>query len=335
MEQFKKGGLMDGASSESDGAEGASSGMKPGAGGKPQHYGEGGKYDSGNSGEFRKSNSITDAVNSESEQSLTNNPKKIRLSIDTPEAQQLYDDIKAKRYHDPAELENHPAVNALEKKSAEADKKYGDTSKIQTPERQAQRAQWKKEFLSAGAARKDGDRFVFDGEIRREHKMVVVIGLPASGKSTQIARPDSERLGAFIFDSDEIKQLIPEFIESGGAAANAVHNESKDILKSAKSQFLSGGKRNGENLIVPVIGDDVSDLRGKWITPFEEAGYDVEVKYQDADLKESLNRVIARALDSGRIIKKDVVFNYGDKLRAVFEEIKKMKGKGGKPYVRA
>ena len=67
MEKFKKSkSIMDGASSEGAGSEGESSGMKPGAGGKPQHYGKDGKYGSGASpGGFRKSNSITDAANSE------------------------------------------------------------------------------------------------------------------------------------------------------------------------------------------------------------------------------------------------------------------------------
>lgn len=49
----------------------------------------------------------------------------------------------------------------------------------------------------------------------------------------------------------------------------------------------------------------------KYITDLENAGYDVEVKYVDGDPQVSCNRVVSRAVETGRIIKSDVVFDYG------------------------
>ena len=178
------------------------------------------------------------------------------------------------------------------------------------------------------------------GTVRREHKAVIAIGLPAAGKSSRIANPESARLGAFVFDSDEIKTRIPEFQETGGGAADAVHRESQQVLASALAHFLKGGDRNGDNLVIPVIGDNLGStdtgrgLIGKWIAPLEAAGYDVGIQFQDADPKASMNRCVARALDTGRIIPSDKLFGYGDKPRAVFEQLKTMTNAKGKPYVR-
>ena len=262
---------------------------------------------------------------------LTNSISKGKLVIDSSAARELHSRIAREDYLSLDELKNHPVVKEMDRLAEYYKGKYGDTSLI---DRKAQRDEWEQDFLSIGSAVKGPDgKYTFGGKIRKEHKLVIAIGLPASGKSTMIANPTSEELGAFIFDSDEIKKLIPEYQETNGGASGVVHNESKMILVAAKHQFLSGA-RNGENLVIPVIGDDVESLQKKWIKPFEDAGYDVEVKYQDADPIESANRVVKRAIEEGRIIPSDKVLAYGDKPRGAYETLKTMKNKGGKPYVR-
>ncbi len=259
--------------------------------------------------------------------------KSTALIIDNPEAQELYTNIANGKHYSIEELKNHPVVMQLDKMSDDAFQKYGDTSQINTKERQRQRALWEQQFLGRGSQRSDG-------QVKREYKAVIVIGLPASGKSTRVVNPVSEQIGGFIFDNDEIKELIPEFKATNGTAANSVHNESKAIQQSAFSRFKKSGERNGDNLVIPIIGDKLGDFAsgkgvlGKWIKPLEDAGYDVEVKFQDANPTESANRAVKRALDTGRIIKSDIVLGYGDKPRGVFEQISKMTSKKGRPYVR-
>jgi hypothetical protein len=325
VEKFKKGSsIMDGASSEWD---------------ESKHPRDSdGKFASGAGqpgGGFEKSKSITDSSSSESD-GLTKSPKNGKLVINSPEAVELYDRIKSGNYLSYEELLNNPVVKQMDKLSAQYDAKYGSTIDKNTPERKKSREEWKREFLKAGSfTGKDASgKDIFNGSVKRGYKMVIAIGLPASGKSTGIANPDSRETGAFVFDSDEVKKLIPEYKETNGGAANSVHKESKDILAKARDEFLTGG-RKGDNLVVPVIGENLNDLRVKWIMPFEAAGYDVEVRYQDADPIESANRVISRAIATGRIIPSRVVLNYKDKPRGVYEELKKLKGKGGKPYVRS
>lgn len=323
---------------------------KIGGGGKKQAYDtETGYYGSGSNGEKGSDGASGDAKSKqgktvEGEKSET--PKKKRLCVDTPEATELYEAIERGEYRNAEQLRRHSTVRELDEMAHAYTAQYGDTSKIQTPERQKQRKTWEREFLSQGAMQQTGTdadgRPVYEptGTVRREHRAVIVIGLPAAGKSSRIANPESARLGAFVFDSDEIKTRIPEYQETGGGAADAVHEESKRVLASALSHFLEGGDRNGDNLVVPVIGDKLGNaetgrgLMGKWIAPLEAAGYDVEIQFQDADPKASMNRCVARALDTGRIIPSDVLFGYGDKPRAVYGQLKTMTNGKGKPFVR-
>lgn len=122
-------------------------------------------------------------------------------------------------------------------------------------------------------------------------------------------------------------------MESKRKAAGAVHKESGDITKSALEEFLSG-KRNGENLIIPKIGDDFDDLKTKLIDKLEAAGYDVEIKFNDADPNRAANNMIKRAIKTGRMIPLDVIKGYGDKPRAVFKKFKGLKNAKGQPFVR-
>lgn len=313
---------------------------KIGAGNKPQNYDE-------KTGEYADTDFFTGEVkNTESHEDFFKEPEKPKLAIEGEQAEKLYNDISNGKLYDTEQLREHPVVKELDNLAEEYNKKYGVTADIKTPEREKMRKQWEEDFLSAGSMTQVGKdekgRPVYEpkGKIRKEHKAVVVIGLPAAGKSTAVANPVSEQNGAFIFDSDEIKGYIPEFKESNGGAANAVHKESKQILKSAFSKFLDGGERNGENLVIPIIGDDIGNrengkgVLGKWVEPLEKSGYDVEIKFKDADPKESMNRVFMRAIKTGRVIPSKVVLDYGDKPRGVFEEFKKLKNGKGEPYVR-
>lgn len=246
-----------------------------------------------------------------------------KLVIDTPEAREMYENIKAGKYYTAEEMANSPVMKQLDAESDRWKNKYPELEKDMSPERVAMREQIKNDFLAMGSAVKGEDgEYSFTGEVKRGFEAEVVIGLPASGKSTTIANPDSETKKAFVFDSDIIKESIPEFKESKGAAANAVHNESKKILKDAFNQFKTGGARNGDNLIVPVIGDDYGSLVKKWIDPLQKSGYKVKVKYKDTDPVRSLNRNIGRAISSGRIIPSDVALKYGNKPAGVYEECK-------------
>lgn len=260
--------------------------------------------------------------------------EKVGLTVQTKEAQQFYNDVSSGKLKSIEELKNDPVVQQLDSISQECTKALGgETILDESPERQQLREEIKTEFLNNGSARLDEDgNYVYDGEIKKEHKACVVIGLPAVGKST-LVDPMSQEQGMFILDNDMVKEMIPEFAATGGAAADAVHRESGIVQKNALNEFLNGN-RNGDNLAIPIIGDDHQKVMDKYITVLENTGYDVEVKYVGGDPQVSCNRVVSRAVETGRIIKSNVVLDYKTKPAESYEWFKNQKGKNGKPYVR-
>ena len=134
-----------------------------------------------------------------------------------------------------------------------------------------------------------------------------------------------------IKDCDVIKEMIPEFIESHGAAADAVHFESMLIMDMAREELVNG-KMKGTNLILPLVADDFKTLMSNYIKPFEEAGYNVRARFLTCEMNASMSRNIARELETGRIINSSVVFSFGEKPEEVYKMLAPMINSKGFPY---
>lgn len=251
--------------------------------------------------------------------------KKVNLKVQTKDAQEVYNNIQAGKEYTIDELRDNETVKYMDELSDKITKAIGGfTYKDNSPERIALRENVKKDFMNLGAARKTEDgEYVFDAPVKKEFKAIIYTGLPAAGKSTKV-NPLSEENGMFVFDNDVIKGMLPEFAATNGAAANAVHKESKNIQDGLFDEFLEGGSRTGDNIAIPIIGDDAKSIKQKYIDKLEKAGYDVEVRYRTADPQTSANRVVARAIHTGRIIQSSVVLEYGDGPKKAFEELKTM-----------
>ena len=275
-------------------------------------------------------------------------PSPDHLCIDTDEAREVYTRIINGDYFEVEELKNHNIVKQLDAISEYYRNKYGDTSKINTPERQELRKKIIKDFLAIGSAQPMAEqsrqpaehlggqlmkrvKYSFTGPFKKEFKLELVLGLPAVGKSTYVVNPHSDKLDAFILDCDVIKELLPEYQESFGGAADAVHFESFAIRDKAMKEFLEG-ELKGRNIILPRVTTDFDGLMEKYIKPFEHAGYDVRAVYVDIPEKISVNRNVKRQLDSGRVFRSDVAFSFGEKPREVYERLKDMINSKGKPY---
>ena len=259
------------------------------------------------------------------------------LMIDTEEARALYERIKAEDYPTMEELLADPVVAQLDALSEYYYDLYGNTAEIDTPEREQMREDLKDWFLSQGSARTesvDADgkhHYVYDGPLNRDYQMILALGLPASGKSTFIADPESEAMGAFIMDVDMIKARIPEYVESHGAAANSIHYEGMDIFERAIYEFLNGDMK-GVNIILPIVGGDLDEMLRDFVEPFEEAGYNVKAKFRPAKANEAAARVVMRELSGGQLISSNVAFNFGDGPENVYNELKDMTNAWGEPY---
>ena len=239
--------------------------------------------------------------------------------LNDPESIEVAEHIERGNLYDLETLYNLPVFKRIEEKISEYDSKYGKTSKITDAERIKNRDKWIEDFLNGANG---AETMPPNGApLKRESKATIVVGLPAAGKSTTIANPLSEEQGAFILDSDEMKKLIPEYKETNGGAANAVHDESKDLMRRALKEFTEGS-RKGTNLVIPIIGDKIKSINGNYIHALHNAGYDVEIAYKYADTKTSANRVVARAIKTGRFIPREVVKRYNDNaIRNAYEEI--------------
>jgi hypothetical protein len=259
------------------------------------------------------------------------------LMIQTDEARALYERIVAQDYPTMEELKANPVVAQLDALSDYYRAKYGNTAEINTPEREQLRQEKKEEFLKHGSARTESidengnHRYVYDGELRKEYQFELVLGLPASGKSTRIVDPDSEAMGAFILDPDMIKEQLPEYIESHGAAADAIHFEGMKIFDDCIDVFLNGDMK-GTNAILPIVSSDLEELMTKYIKPFEAAGYNVKVKFREAEPNEAAARVVMRELRGGQLIRSAIAFSYGPGVKDVYDELKVMINAKGEPY---
>ncbi|MBR5913673.1 MAG: ATP-binding protein [Selenomonadaceae bacterium] len=268
---------------------------------------------------------------------LTWQPSPQNLAIKTDEARKLYDKIRSGCYPTMEELKNSPVVAQLDALSKYYFTVYGNTADINTPERQELREKVLQEFLSIGSARKISDSsakkasYVFDGPLKKDYKMTLVLGLPAVGKSTVYTNPHSAETGAFILDCDVVKTLLPEYKESYGGASDAVHFESFNIMDKAMESFLSG-EMKGTNIILPIVATNLDELMSKYIKPFEAAGYDVQAVFIDAPENVSFARNIARQLDSGRVFRSAVAASFGQKPRELYDQLKDLKNSKGKNY---
>jgi len=258
--------------------------------------------------------------------------------IDTDEARALYQQILAGDYPTMEELLENPVVHQLDALAAYYKALYGNTAEIDTPEREQLRQDLKDWFLSRGSARTervDDDgrhHYVYDGPLSRDFEMELVLGLPASGKSTRVADPDSEAMDAFILDVDMIKERLPEYVETHGAGADAVHFEGMAIFQQAIDAFLTGDMK-GVNIVLPIVGGDLEEMLQQFVLPFEAAGYTVKVKFCEAKENEAAARVVMRELSGGQLINSAVAFNFGEGPENVYNALKEMTSANGVPYV--
>jgi len=235
------------------------------------------------------------------------------------------------------ELKANPVVAQLDALSAYYKAMYGNTVEINTPERDALRQEKKEWFLTLGSARTDSidengrHHYVYDGPMQKKYRMEIVLGLPASGKSRFIVDPDSEEMGAFVLDPDVIKEQLPEYVETHGAAADAIHFEGMKIFNDSLEAFLTGDMQ-GVNVILPIVSTNLEELLETYIRPFEAAGYHVKVKFREAKANEAAARVVMRELAGGQLINSNVAFNFSQGVNEVYDELSVMINTDGEPY---
>lgn len=100
------------------------------------------------------------------------------------------------------------------------------------------------------------------GGIRDDRKAFILIGLPASGKSS-IACRIADHFGAVILDADFAKRKLPEYARYP-FGASLVHEESSKIILNPVPEIPSltvAAVNAGYNILLPKIGQDVNAIR--------------------------------------------------------------------------
>lgn len=156
---------------------------------------------------------------------------------------------------------------------------------------------------------------VYNGVVRKDKRIDIVIGLPASGKSSAIVNPLSEYYKSVVIDSDIIKTMIPEF--NGGWGASLVHEESSKL----NSQLLEESMISGKNIVLPVVGAKVKSVEN-YISIAKKMGYSVNVHLNELSNAKATGRMLLRYFNTGRFINPTFTAGYGDKPTEVYEQIK-------------
>lgn len=140
---------------------------------------------------------------------------------------------------------------------------------------------------------------VYNREVKCERKLTILIGLPASGKSTlsnEFSRDNSAR----IVDSDEVKKLLKEY--NNGSNASLVHEESSKITDVLFERCLA----RGENIVYPKVGANLEKIEAD-IKKAHDAGYSVNVVYMHLQKNKTKARLLSRFLNTGRWLPLDVI----------------------------
>lgn len=161
---------------------------------------------------------------------------------------------------------------------------------------------------------------------RNEGNAVIVLGLPASGKSSN-AVDKLVAQGYFNLDNDNIKKLFPEY--NGGLGAGSVHNASSYI---SNEMVLPEIANNRTNVVIPVIGKGLNSLE-KYATILKNAGYgNIDLVNVELPTDKTATRNFTRMLETSRNVGMDYIYDVvGDRPTKNFNLIKERINNGTEP----
>ena len=146
----------------------------------------------------------------------------------------------------------------------------------------------------------EGHLIDYSGTISHGKKLIILIGLPASGKST-VANIISAREEARVLDNDEYKKMFKEYRD--GCGSSLVHDESQDVEKAILKKAMAAG----ENIVLPKVGGSPNKMAAV-VEQAKAAGYTVSVQYVDLAWNKSLSRMLSRFQQTKRLLPLEAMF---------------------------
>ena len=179
------------------------------------------------------------------------------------------------------------------------------------------------------------DKLHKDPNIKYDHKAVIFMGGPSSGKSSAgMKLYDAAKGGDYaVIDSDDIKPMFEEF--GKGEGAGAVHLAS---AYTAKKMVLPAAAAEGMNLALPIVGKSDNALNYH-LDLLKNAGYDVSVVDVSLPTDKAASRNFGRMLETNRNVEDTYVRNEVDQKPAgvykrMVENIKSGKDKRVSGYAK-
>lgn len=162
---------------------------------------------------------------------------------------------------------------------------------------------------------------VYNGDVEQGSRLDIVIGLPASGKSSAIVDTISYEHKAMLIDNDEAKRLFPEFNKGWGA--DVVHLESQMVEREV---FKAAVKRH-DNIVMPKVGSDADKLIIDYLRIARKEGYKINVHFVDLDKNKTMGRMLRRFIHKGRYLSPRLIDKYvnereGNRIAKAYEELK-------------
>lgn len=156
---------------------------------------------------------------------------------------------------------------------------------------------------------------VYESPIECDRQIHIVMGFPASGKSTGLVDVVSRNFGAKVLDNDIPKGWIPEYFDGWGDGT--VHAEAMQLTDKVMVDSL----QRGENIVIPKIGNPPDSLhsimakvnRQNQINELMgEKPYELYVHCMDLDANKTLSRCLRRFAETGRFVDPAWVHSYSD-----------------------
>lgn len=243
----------------------------------------------------------------------------------SPEYQEAMSKLENGQPITPDEYENIPEVKEARQKAPKDAEETIDMATviydgIEMP-RKTMRQMIADKMSLSGSARHimvDGkEKVVYDGEVATDKRADIVIGLPASGKSSAVVDPLSHKYKSKVIDSDDAKKMIPEFDDGWGAGR--VHAESKEIVTDVEDNAMA----KGENIVIPIVGAEEHKIK-KRVNLLKAYGYDVHLHLNDLDPNKAAGRNLRRFASDGRFVDlQSTSFKYQNKPAQVYDTLKK------------